>query len=156
VSALFAAPRLIQRIETALSRWPRAAERVRHVRILILMLRTHASWLIIAFLLAVMIQICAVSCVLVLAEAIKIGTLQTIDFVFVTPLTLIVNALPLTPNGLGVGEVAFNQICHWLEPVPSNAAYSSIFFAFRAISLVAALPGLVSFVIYRKGARSTD
>jgi glycosyltransferase 2 family protein len=65
------------------------------------------------------------------------------------PLTLVANALPLTPNGIGIGEAAFDQICRWLEPVPSGAAYSSIFFAYRTISMLASLPGLVSFVIYR-------
>jgi hypothetical protein len=27
------------------------------------------------------------------------------------PLAMIANALPLTPGGLGVGEVAFDQVC---------------------------------------------
>ena len=89
-----------------------------------------------------------------LTAALKIGTLGAADMVLVTPLTLAVNALPLTPNGIGIGEAAFDQICHWLEPVPTSAAYSSIFFAYRIISTLTCLPGVVSLALYRKGARS--
>jgi uncharacterized membrane protein YbhN (UPF0104 family) len=65
-----------------------------------------------------------------------------------------VNALPLTPSGIGVGEAAFDQICRWLEPTPSGAAYSSIFFAFRVVSTLTCIPGLISLAIYRNTARS--
>jgi uncharacterized membrane protein YbhN (UPF0104 family) len=86
---------------------------------------------------------------LLLAGALKIGILNISDYVFAASLALVTNALPLTPNGIGIGEAAFDQICRWLEAAPSGAAYSSIFFAYRAVSIVAALPGLVSFAIYR-------
>jgi uncharacterized membrane protein YbhN (UPF0104 family) len=77
---------------------------------------------------------------------------------FAVPLTLVANALPLTPSGLGVGEAAFDQICRWLEPTPSGAAYSSIFFAFRLVSTLTCIPGLISLAIYRNaaGAGSTS
>jgi glycosyltransferase 2 family protein len=67
----------------------------------------------------------------------------------------VVNALPLTPNGIGVGEAAFDQICHWLEPLSSGSAYSSIFFAFRIVSMSICLPGLLSLFIYRKSVASS-
>ena len=56
-------------------------------------------------------------------SASKIGVLSAVDYMFAVPLTLIVNALPLTPSGIGVGEAAFDQICRWLEPAPSGAAF---------------------------------
>jgi len=151
--ALFVAPRLTRPIEVALSRWPRAAELAMHLGSLILMLRTNPLRLGAAFGLALLLQIFCVVAVVVLAQAIKIGSLGVTDYMFAVPLTLVVNSLPITPNGLGVGEIAFDQICRWLEAVPSDAAYSSIFFAFRSVSIVVSLIGLVSFVIYRKAAR---
>ncbi len=110
--------------------------------------------LLAAFALALMTQILTVLAVLVLARAIKIGVLSAADYMFAVPLTLIVNALPLTPSGIGVGEAAFDQICRWLEPTPSGAAYSSIFFAFRVVSTLTCIPGLISLAIYRNSARS--
>jgi glycosyltransferase 2 family protein len=73
---------------------------------------------------------------------------------FAVPLTSMVNALPLTPRGIGVGEAAFDQICPWLEPTLSGAAYSSIFFAFRVVSSLTCIPGLISLAVYRNAAGS--
>ena len=100
-----------------------------------------------------MIHVCVVTGVVMVAAAARIGQLTTADYMFAVPLTLVANAIPLTPNGIGVGEAAFDQICRWLEPSPSGAAYSSIFFAFRAISMLACLPGFISFAIYRNPAK---
>jgi glycosyltransferase 2 family protein len=151
---LFAAPRLTRSLEAHLARWPRVMNLLVQVRGLILMLRTSPHSLLAAFALALAIQLLTVFAVLVLAEAIKIGALSAGDYMFAVPLTLIVNALPLTPNGIGVGEAAFDQICRWLEPTPSGAAYSSIFFAFRVVSTLICIPGVISLAIYRNSARS--
>ena len=153
-SALVLAPRLTRPLERRLSRWPRVAELVVHAREVLLLFRTNPLLPLTAFALAIVIQLLAVAGVVVLAQAVKIGQLETSEFLFAVPLTFAVNALPLTPNGIGVGEAAFDQICRWLEPMPSGAAYSSIFFAYRAVSMVASLAGLASFLIYRNSARS--
>jgi hypothetical protein len=149
VGALFASPRLVSVFEAHLSRWPLVANLFNRSHALILTLRTNPLALLVAFVLALTTQILSVFGVLILAEAIKIGTLGGSDLILAVPLTLAVNALPLTPNGIGIGEVAFDQICHWLEPTPTGAPYSSIFLAFRLVSMLACIPGLISLVIYR-------
>src|SRR5262245_38481774 len=154
VCVVIAAPGLTRPLEVWLLRWPTAARLLAQVRAVVLMLRTSSASLLAAFALALVTQLLTVFAVLVLAQAIKIGVLSGADYMFAVPLTLIVNALPLTPSGIGVGEVAFDQICRWLEPTPSGAAYSSIFFAFRVVSTLTCIPGLISLVIYRNSARS--
>jgi uncharacterized membrane protein YbhN (UPF0104 family) len=151
---LFAAPGLTRPLEVQLLRWPTAASVLARMRGVILMLRSSPPSLLAAFALALMTQILTVLAVLVLAQAINIGVLSAADYMFAVPLTLIVNALPLTPSGLGIGEAAFDQICRWLEPTPSGAAYSSIFFAFRVVSTLTCIPGLISLAVYRNSARS--
>ena len=135
-------------------RWPTLTNLLARARGMILMLRTNPLSLLAAFALAFATQILTVFAVAVLAGAIKIGVLNPADYMFAVPLTLIVNALPLTPSGIGVGEAAFDQICRWLEPTPSGAAYSSIFFAFRVVSTLTGIPRLISLAIYRNAARS--
>jgi uncharacterized membrane protein YbhN (UPF0104 family) len=151
---LFAAPGLTRPLEVLLLRWPTAASLFVQAREVILRLRTRPLSLLAAFALALATQILTVFAVAVLAHAIKIGFLSAADYMFAVPLTLIVNALPLTPSGIGVGEAAFDQICRWLEPTASGAAYSSIFFAFRVVSTLTCIPGLISLAIYRNSARS--
>jgi uncharacterized protein (TIRG00374 family) len=151
---LFAVPDLTRPLEARLLRWPRVARLVAELREMILMLRTSPLALLVAFALALVTQLLAVFAVFVVAQAIKIGALSVADYMFAVPLTLIANALPLTPSGIGVGEAAFDQICRWLEPTPSGAAYSSIFFAFRLVSTLTCIPGLISLAVYRNSARS--
>jgi len=151
---LFAVPDLTRPLEARLLRWPRVARLVSELREMVLMLRTSPLALLAAFGLALATQILAALAVCVVAQAMKIGALGAADYMFAVPLTLVANALPLTPSGIGVGEAAFDQICRWLEPTPSGAAYSSIFFAFRLVSTLTCIPGLVSLAIYRNSASS--
>jgi uncharacterized membrane protein YbhN (UPF0104 family) len=151
---LFGVPDLMRPLEARLLRWPTVGRLIAALREMILMLRTRPLALLAAFALALATQILAAFGVFVVAQAMKIGTLSVADYMFAVPLTLVANALPLTPSGIGIGEAAFDQICRWLEPTPSGAAYSSIFFAFRLISTLTCIPGLISLAIYRNSARS--
>jgi hypothetical protein len=148
-SALLFASRLARPLEERLSRWPRLVELVGHARNLVSLVRTHPLQLLAAFALSLVIHVCAVAGVVAIAAAVRIGQLTAADYMFAVPLTLVANAIPLTPNGISVGEAAFDQICRWLEAAPSGAAYSSIFFALRAISMLACLSGFISFALYR-------
>src|SRR5262249_21889042 len=155
ICMLLAAPDLLRPLELALLRWSLAANLLVQMRQIILTLRRSPLSLMAAFALALVTQVLTIFAVLAVAEAVKIGVLRAADYMFAVPLTLIVNALPLTPSGIGVGEAAFDQICRWLEPTPSGAAYSSIFFAFRVVSTLTCIPGLISLAIYRNAARSS-
>ncbi len=154
LAALLGAPRLVAWLETSLARWPSIADALRRSRELLMRLRASPLTLLGALMTALIIQFLIVFAVALLADALNIGSLGAMDFLLAVPLTLAVNALPLTPGGIGIGEAAFDQICRWLEPVPTGAAYSSIFFACRIILALTGLPGLISLVVYRNTARS--
>jgi hypothetical protein len=143
------APMLVRKLRLHLSYWPRLARLVGQIYDVVMMARENPIRLLAAFMLSLVVQGCTLTAFLIVAETLDIGSLGPGDYLFAAPLTLIANALPLTPNGLGVGEVAFDQICRWLEPQSSGAAYSSIFFAYRALAVLISLTGLVSFVLCR-------
>jgi len=65
------------------------------------MLRTSPLALLAAFGLALTTQILAALAVCVVAQAMKIGALGAVDYMFAVPLTLVANALPFTPSGIG-------------------------------------------------------
>jgi uncharacterized protein (TIRG00374 family) len=67
------------------------------------------------------------------------------DFLIAMGITQIVNLIPLTPGGIGVGEMAFANILLVLNPGASGA-YATAFFAYRLISMLAYLPGLIVFI----------
>lgn len=153
--ALLFASRLARPLEERLSRWPRLADLVGHARSLAVLVRTHPWQLLAALVISLLIHACVVTGVIVIADTMRIGQLAPSDYMFAVPLSLVANAIPLTPSGIGVGEAAFDQVCRWLEPTPSGAAYSSVFFALRAISMLACLPGFVSFALYRHTGKLT-
>jgi glycosyltransferase 2 family protein len=152
--ALFVAPRLLRALEVSLSRWPKIAGFVVKLGGVIVTLRTKPTFLLAGFGLAVIAQLVNTFAVILIGNAVTIGSLTVADYMLAVPLTMIANALPLTPSGIGVGEAAFDQICRWLEPMPSGVAYSSIFFAFRIVSVAVCIPGLVSLIVYRKAEHS--
>lgn len=129
-----------------LQRWPRLQRVASHAAGVVHMVRANPMRLVMASSLAMLCQLINVAVIILIAHASEIGTLAWSDYGFAGPLTLIANALPITPNGLGIGEVAFDQMCHWFEPRESGAAYSSIFFAFRVVGVIITLPGLLSFM----------
>jgi uncharacterized membrane protein YbhN (UPF0104 family) len=105
-----------------------------------------------ALTLALLSQAITVTAVMVVGIALGADTLRPADYMLAVPVTLLANTLPITPNGLGIGEAAFDQICRWLATSPQHVPYSNIFFAFRLLGLVASLSGLVSLFLYRNSA----
>jgi len=148
-AATYYVSRLALPLEERLSHWRRLAGLIGRVRNLVLLIRTRPWHLLAAFALSLVIHVCVVAGVVAIAAAAGLRGLTTADYMFAVPLTLVANAVPLTPNGIGIGEAAFDQICRWLEPVPTGAAYSSIFLAFRATCMLACLPGFASLALYR-------
>jgi uncharacterized membrane protein YbhN (UPF0104 family) len=92
----------------------------------------------------------SVAAIVVIAGSLSIGVLGPADYLIVAPLSVFVNALPVTPGGLGVGEAAFGQLAALLEEAPTGAAYATAFLIYRGIAIAAGLPGVVAYLIYRR------
>ena len=69
------------------------------------------------------------------------GTLDAAQTAFVAPLGLIVNMLPLTPGGIGVGETAFHRLA--VEISGLGFAFAALFATFRVIIILVHLPALI-------------
>jgi uncharacterized protein (TIRG00374 family) len=101
-----------------------------------------------AWLLSVAIVILAVAPIVLIAEAMPFGVLSVLDYGIAGLYALIANSLPMTPGGLGVGEAAFASVAVMLDPHAAEAAYGTIFLAFRCVFILSTLPGLVAYLIY--------
>jgi uncharacterized membrane protein YbhN (UPF0104 family) len=102
-----------------------------------------------ALTLSLLVQGITVVAFIIISQSVRIGNMTILDISVAAPLAMVANVLPITPGGLGVGEAAFDQLCRWLDPAPGAAAYASIFFAYRAVSAVTLIPGLLAFIVYR-------
>lgn len=103
-----------------------------------------------AFILSVVAQMLALLALLLVAAVLNIGSLGHGDYLFATPWAWMANFIPLTPGGIGVGEAAFDQVCRWIDPATSGAAYGTIYLVFRILSMLGTLPGLVAYLFYRQ------
>jgi uncharacterized membrane protein YbhN (UPF0104 family) len=98
--------------------------------------------------LAMLTHLFTVGALLVLANPMLPGRLDTTDWALATVVALLANVLPLTPGGLGVGEGAFAHVCDLLDPTHASG-YGTVFLAYRALTALALLPGAVSWIVYR-------
>jgi uncharacterized protein (TIRG00374 family) len=97
-------------------------------------------------LLSISMQLLIVGTVFVIAKMMGISAIRFSDFMLSVGVTQIVNLLPITPGGVGIGEMAFANVLSLLNP-GITAAFATIFFAYRIISVVAYLPGVIWYAI---------
>jgi uncharacterized protein (TIRG00374 family) len=92
----------------------------------------------------------SVAAIVVIAGSLSIGVLSSADYLIVAPLSVLVNTLPVTPGGLGVGEAAFGKLAALLEGAPTGAAYATAFLVYRGVVVAASLPGIIAYLTYRR------
>ena len=96
-----------------------------------------------AFSLSLLIQFLVVVGMILLGSAMNLEEISPMGYAFATLWGGISNLIPITPGGLGVGEVAFDRVSHLLRPDGSIAGFGTVFLAYRVLSMLATLPGLV-------------
>lgn len=104
--------------------------------------RFHPKTIIAAIAMSTANQIFIVVAVVIIAGRLGFIGFSVADMGIASMLTQIANVLPLTPGGIGVGEVAFDQILTILTSPDATAGYGSIFLTFRVLSIIVTLPGI--------------
>ncbi|MBV9739970.1 MAG: flippase-like domain-containing protein, partial [Hyphomicrobiales bacterium] len=77
-----------------------------------------------------------------------IGHLGWAGYALAGAVSMLANVLPLTPGGIGVGELAFAYICRLLSG-DGVSPFATILLVFRALTALVSLYGAVVFVFYR-------
>lgn len=107
------------------------------------------------------VAISAVQYVLVLAAIVALGRAMAFDalsaagYAVAGVWSLVANAVPITPGGIGVGEAAFAQAARLLEETPSGAAYATVFLAQRVLSALVGALGVIPLVLLRADLRGS-
>ena len=98
-------------------------------------------------------------CFLIISGILNIQDFNSIETLIVGSLSLIVNTVPLTPGGIGIGESAFNYFSTLFNKssISDNIAYGSIFFiTYRILFSFVCLIGAVAFIILKKPKTNFD
>ncbi len=95
--------------------------------------------------LSVLNQMMIVCTVLIIAKIMGLPVISFVDYALAMGITQIVNLIPLTPGGVGIGEMAFANILQLMNPGVIGA-FATIFFTYRVISIVTYLPGIIYYI----------
>ncbi len=75
--------------------------------------------------------------------------LRTESFAIATALAQLSNAIPITPAGLGVGEMVFDKVCNFLNGSNGVYGFAGLFLTLRILSILSSLPALI-FALFLK------
>jgi glycosyltransferase 2 family protein len=95
-------------------------------------------------------------CLAILASGLGLGDVSAWKYALAGSMTLVVNALPVTPGGIGIGEAAFSQLLLWLEPAAGALPYATTFLAYRVIAALTLLPALAFMPVVFRRAQGSD
>jgi uncharacterized protein (TIRG00374 family) len=96
-----------------------------------------------------MVQIfIALNCYLI-AKMMHFPEISFYHYILAIAITQLVNLIPLTPGGFGLGEAAFANVLSFLNPFTA-ASYATIFLGYRLLGILLYLPAVVIFIFDRQ------
>ena len=119
-----------------------------HLHDFVLSVRQNIGLTILAFLYSIVSSSAMFCGIAAIGLSFSYEGLGFADYAFAGALAMVANALPLTPGGLGIGEAAFNTICHWLTTQPNSIHdYGTTFLVYRAFAVLFSLYGIVPMLV---------
>lgn len=153
-AVLFAGDRILSVLSTVVARkWPNFSSIVNGTAIALRDYRRAWPALLLSFTTSLLVAGMLVGAVVVIAVFMQFGGLDAGRYAIAAAYGIVINSLPTTPGGLGVGESAFASFCVALQTAPSATPYGTIFLLFRCVVMLSALPGLLVYLIYPQRAK---
>jgi len=101
----------------------------------------HVLWM--AMLISLLAQAKDLLLLRILDRVMGVGILDWSGHAVAGTITFLINTLPLTPQGLGIGEIAYSRLAGILAPGASAAGYAALLLVFRLVMLLTVLPALL-------------
>jgi uncharacterized protein (TIRG00374 family) len=100
------------------------------------------GWVLLGLALSILVHGKNLVILAFLSKSMSIGDLGVWEFAIAGSASFLINFLPLTPGGIGIGESAFAQLSLYLSHSVATAGYATIYLTFRALTVVSLLPSL--------------
>ena len=137
VSPLFSRLRVVHRVAT-------------HLSLLVQYYRSSLPLLCLCLLISVVVHVLVLGSLVILARALFGDTLSISQLGLSGVMATLANQIPITPGGLALGEGTFAFLCHLMDPANVTIDYGSVIFLQRLVALIATVPGLFSYMAYRR------
>jgi uncharacterized protein (TIRG00374 family) len=145
---LFAGDRVLSLLGALMAgRWPKLAAVVKGTAIALQDYRRAWRALLLSSAASLLVAGMLVGAIVAIAVFMQFGGLDAGRYAIAAAYGIVINSLPTTPGGLGVGESAFASFCVALQSAPSATSYATIFLLFRCAVMLSALPGLLVYLI---------
>jgi uncharacterized protein (TIRG00374 family) len=104
-----------------------------------------------AYILSLIVHLKNIIVLMMIIEVTINNSLGLVESLIAGTVTFIINFIPFTPGGLGVGEMAFGHLANAMTEATSSLPFSSIMVIFRLLLVMSLLPALVSILKTRQG-----
>ncbi|MDR3491498.1 MAG: lysylphosphatidylglycerol synthase transmembrane domain-containing protein [Gammaproteobacteria bacterium] len=94
---------------------------------------------------SVMIQVLIATTLMLIAQMMDVPSIPFSHYAIAVGITLLVNLIPVTPGGIGVGEMAFAKILLLLNP-STTFAYATIYLCYRMLTILIYLPAVIFYL----------
>lgn len=116
----------------------------------LVMLRANPRGAICAAAISLLTTGLVLSNILMVAHAYALPYLTLGDYLFAAPVAMVINTIPLSPGGIGVGEAAFDRLCNWLAGASDPVPYATIYLTYRILAIIVASYGVVPLLNVRR------
>ncbi len=105
--------------------------------------------LLLNIIIAITIQIIIAISFLLAGQKILGENISLLSYTLASIITQIISVIPISPGGIGVGEVIFGKILYYLNN-RLLLSYASVYFALRLLNILCSIPGILIFVFGQK------
>ena len=105
---------------------------------------------VLAMLASLMTTALSLGAIVICSTVAAIPNLSSWEIAQAGALSMFANGLPLTPGGIGAGEIAFNEICFWIAGSKEHYPYATIFLAYSVICLIVSCYGAIALLNVRR------
>lgn len=110
--------------------------------------------IVVAVLISIVQYGLVLAALMLLGNAMEFRGLSFSGYIIAGAWSLVANGLPITPGGIGVGEVAFGQVAAALASPGSSTGFGTIFLAMRVLTIVLGVIAVVPWLMYRNDVKA--
>lgn len=106
------------------------------------------KWFFLLIFISMITFIISVICLILLDNSELLSVNKIIKIYFVSTVTFFSNSIPISFNGLGIGEYVFSKLSNFLFN-GNISHYANLFLIYRIIMIIVSLPGLILFIVFK-------
>ena len=106
------------------------------------------KWIFLLIFISIMTFMISVISIILLDNSELLSVNKIMKIYFVSSVTFFSNSIPISFNGLGIGEYVFSKLSNFLFN-GDITHYANLFLIYRIIMIIVSFPGIILFVVFK-------